>query len=57
MSAVDGNRFGLEGIRERARILGGEAVIKSTPGQGTLIRVRFPLISARQGEADYMTEK
>jgi len=48
LSSVGDNRFGLEGIRERARILGGEAKIKSTPGQGTLVRVRLPLISARQ---------
>lgn len=45
-SAVRADRFGLRGIRERARILGGEASIESTPGQGTLISVQFPLASA-----------
>lgn len=57
LSSVGDNRFGLEGIRERARILGGEAKISSSPGQGTLVRVRLPLISEGQGKADYMTEK
>jgi signal transduction histidine kinase len=45
-SAVRADRFGLKGIRERARILGGEASIESTPGQGTVISVQFPLTSA-----------
>ena len=36
---VDGERFGLEGIRERSRLLGGEAVIESQPGQGTRVWV------------------
>jgi PAS domain S-box-containing protein len=35
--------FGLEGIRERARLLGGEATIESAPGQGTSIHVHLPL--------------
>jgi signal transduction histidine kinase len=36
--------FGLEGIRERARLLGGRAVIVSLPGQGTQIIAEFPLL-------------
>ncbi len=36
-------RFGLRGIRERARLLGGRAVIDSTPGQGTRVVVDLPL--------------
>ena len=44
MSSVGGNRFGLEGIGRRARIVGGEAVHRRPPGQGTLQRVRLPLI-------------
>lgn len=43
VSAVGADRFGLKGIRERARILGGDASIESTPGQGTLISVQVPL--------------
>lgn len=35
-------RFGLRGIRERARILGGQAEIAGQPGRGTTIRVWLP---------------
>jgi PAS domain S-box-containing protein len=38
------NCFGLEGLRERARIFGGTAEIKSTLGEGTLVTVEFPLV-------------
>ncbi len=44
--AVQENRFGLEGIRERCRILGGELTIRSKPGEGTLVRVKFPVLEA-----------
>jgi signal transduction histidine kinase len=37
------NRFGLRGIRERARLLGGKARIESAPGKGTRIAVDLPL--------------
>jgi PAS domain S-box-containing protein len=47
---VHENRFGLDGIRERARILGGKLRIKSKPGEGTVIRARFPLIEAVDAE-------
>jgi PAS domain S-box-containing protein len=40
---VDPSRFGLSGMRERARVLGGKATIDSRPGAGTTITVRFPL--------------
>jgi PAS domain S-box-containing protein len=36
------NRFGLEGIRERARLLGGRCRIRSKPGRGTAIVVELP---------------
>lgn len=36
--------FGLEGIRERARLLGGHAVVVSLPGEGTQIVADFPLL-------------
>ena len=39
---ADGNRHGLEGIRERARLLGGQAAIDSTLGSGTRILVTIP---------------
>jgi signal transduction histidine kinase len=40
---VEEDCFGLEGIRERAHALGGEAVVESQPGKGTLIRVELPI--------------
>ena len=38
------NRFGLEGIRERARLLGGMCRIQSTPHKGSFIMVELPLL-------------
>jgi PAS domain S-box-containing protein len=35
--------FGLAGIRERARVLGGRAQIESAPGKGTRVTVELPL--------------
>ena len=35
--------FGLAGIRERAMMLGGDAVITSTQQQGTMLEVRLPI--------------
>lgn len=40
---VPRRRYGLVGIRERARLLGGHAIIESTVGQGTRIVVELPL--------------
>jgi len=39
--------FGLLGIRERARLLGGSAVVESKTGQGTRIAVDLPLVLLR----------
>ena len=39
----NGGGMGLAGISERARILGGAAVIDSSPGQGTRIRLQIRL--------------
>ena len=36
--------FGIGGIRERARLLGGKATIDSSPGKGTRIIVDLPLV-------------
>ncbi len=41
---VDQRQFGLRGVRERARLLEGEARIESSPGRGTRVEVRLPLI-------------
>jgi signal transduction histidine kinase len=40
---VNEDRFGLLGIRQRARLLGGRSKIKSAPGEGTRIIVELPL--------------
>jgi hypothetical protein len=40
---ADRSRHGLEGIQERASLLGGQAIIDSTPGGGTRIRVEIPI--------------
>ncbi len=37
-------RFGLKGIKERTRMLGGRLTIDSGPGQGTRIRVVLPVL-------------
>ena len=41
---VQGSHFGLEGIRQRARLLGGKCRIKSKPAAGTSIIVELPVI-------------
>jgi PAS domain S-box-containing protein len=41
---VSKRRYGLMGVRERARLLGGRAQIDSRPGEGTVVRVELPLI-------------
>jgi PAS domain S-box-containing protein len=41
---IEENRFGLDGIRERTRLLGTALEIESHPGQGTRIRATFPLV-------------
>ena len=42
-SSVSEDRFGLQGIRERARLMRGRAVIDSAPGKGTQINVDLPV--------------
>jgi len=44
-AAVDKGCFGLEGIRERSRLLGGHTVITSAPGKGTRVVVELPLVT------------
>jgi len=46
--AVDAGHYGLLGMRERARLVGGTLDVSSEKGQGTTVRVRLPLPS---GEA------
>jgi signal transduction histidine kinase len=53
-AAIAENRFGLQGIRERARLLRGAATISSAPGKGTHLAVELPitysLARANEGE-------
>jgi len=49
-ASIQGNRFGLEGIRQRCRLLGGNLNLKTKPGGGTMIRVKFPLAEGLREE-------
>lgn len=40
---VGEDRFGLEGIRQRARLCGGDPLIRSEPGHGTTVDVSLPI--------------
>jgi len=42
-AAVPDDRFGLEGIRQRSRLMGGEPRIESAPAAGTTVEVRLPV--------------
>ncbi len=44
--AVPEDHFGLEGIRERARLLGGELRIESEPGKGTVVKITLPIVES-----------
>jgi two-component system NarL family sensor kinase len=43
LSQIPAGRFGLVGLTERARLLGGSLQIHSSPGSGTLVEVEVPL--------------
>ena len=45
-AVVGRSRFGLEGIRERARLLHGRASIESSPGRGTRILIAMSVAGA-----------
>lgn len=45
-SQVSSDRYGIQGIRERARLLRGSARIESSPGRGTQILVDLPVTQA-----------
>ncbi len=44
--------FGLLGIKERARLIGGHASIENHPGGGTVIKARLPLAPVAMDEID-----
>ena len=48
--AVPKSHFGLEGIRQRARLLGGKCSIRSTAGKGTRIIVELPVVLRDEDE-------
>jgi len=50
LSDVPHDRFGLQGIRERARLLRGSARIDTHAGQGTSVTVELPLQESGSGE-------
>jgi two-component system chemotaxis sensor kinase CheA len=45
-SDISGRGVGMDAVREKIRQLGGEALIESTPGQGTTAQIRLPLTLA-----------
>jgi signal transduction histidine kinase len=42
-AVTEGRGMGLTGMRERARLLGGECLIESAPGAGTTVKATLPL--------------
>jgi two-component system chemotaxis sensor kinase CheA len=46
MSDISGRGVGMDAVRTRIRELGGEVVMESTPGIGTLAQIRLPLTLA-----------
>ena len=48
---IDSKSFGLIGIRERVLLLGGEAVIRGKPGEGTMVRVTLPVGNGENSNA------
>ena len=44
LKAVPKNHFGLEGIRQRAKLLGGKYSLRSSLGKGTRITVELPVV-------------
>jgi two-component system sensor kinase len=47
---VQENHFGLEGIRERARLLGGRCSVKSKPDKGVAVCVELPVVERETGQ-------
>lgn len=45
-AGVPRGRYGLLGLRERARLLGGSLVLRSRPGAGTTVSVTIPSVEA-----------
>lgn len=43
LESVPSDRFGVRGMKERARLFGGKTLIQTAPGAGTEIQVELPL--------------
>ncbi len=56
-AGVGSGCFGLEGIRQRARLFGGTARIDSAVGAGTTIAVEFPLVGRTAEESEEVAKK
>jgi len=54
---IQGTGLGLYGMRERARLVNGHFTIRSTPGQGTDIRVCIPLDNEEETINDYHSHR
>jgi signal transduction histidine kinase len=54
---IESGRYGLQGLRERARLFGGTAAIDTAPGRGTLVRVELPLVEAAGDAAEPPDER
>ena len=48
--SVERGHFGLEGIRQRVRLLGGRLTIESAPGSGTVVQVVVPIFETKAEE-------
>jgi NarL family two-component system sensor histidine kinase YdfH len=44
---IGAGHYGLIGLRERVRLIGGTLTIESAPGQGTTLKVQLPLVVGR----------
>lgn len=52
-----GRGFGLAGMHERVRIIGGTIDVVSSPGSGTSVRIFIPLKSSYDGKADKHSDR
>jgi signal transduction histidine kinase len=50
LHAKTGNRLGLLGMKERLEMVGGKFAVTSSPGKGTVVLVRIPLMNRPRGE-------
>ncbi len=53
IDAIQPKRYGLAGIRDRARAFEGGCSVESEPGQGTRLTLRVPLASGKTARALY----